>query len=105
MPQSERAIRAVWQYTKIEINVTRKSFVRHVLHLIAGSVGLGAGVTMAADAFQPIVSLVLLALAFIIGGVSFVFASIAADNLLCDYTRLRKLRIEKNASSSSNGDL
>jgi formate/nitrite transporter FocA (FNT family) len=82
------------QHRKTEIKKVRKHFVRHLVQLIVAGMGLGAGVSIAADAFQPAASLALIGPAFVIGGISFVLASIAIDNLPHDYTSLRKLRRE-----------
>ncbi len=79
----------------VELHERRKLFVRHVLQLIAGGVGLGAGATIAADAFKPGASLALILPAFVIGGLSFVFASTAIETLPHDYRSLRELRREK----------
>ena len=92
MPQSDRVIQVDPPHSQTEINKARKHFARHALQLVVGGVGLGAGVTVAADAFKTGGSLVLIAVAFVIGGFSFVFASIAIENLPNDYTCLRKVR-------------
>jgi hypothetical protein len=90
--ESEPVIQMNSPHRTREINKVRGHLVRHVLQLIAGGVGLGVGVMIATDAFKSAASLALIAPAFVIGGISFVIASSAIENLPHDYTSLRKLR-------------
>ena len=95
MPECDRVIQTHLQHTKTDINKATNNLVRHILQLIVGSVGIGAGVIIAADALKLGAPLVLIAVAFIIGGLSFVFCSIAAENLPYDYSWLKELRSGK----------
>ena len=90
--ESDIVIQVNSQHRTTEINKARRHFVRHLLQLIAGGIGLVAGMLIAADAFKPAASLALIGPAFVIGGISFVLACIAIENLPHDYTSLRQLR-------------
>ena len=95
MPECDRVIQTHLQYTKTDINEATNNLVRHVLQLIVGGVVTGARVTIAADAFKLGAPLALIALAFIIGGLSFVYCSVAAENPPYDHSRRKEVRGEK----------
>lgn len=95
MSQSETAVRTEWRHIKIKMKKATRDLLRHLAYFAAGCVGFGAGVATAYVASKPKPSLAFLAAAYIIGGLSFVIASIASQSLSCDYMQLKKLRARK----------